>query len=70
MQIKANFVSCKTFDYKGKALNLVTCINENLGTFNFFVPVPLKLDYLKTITIEFDVSVVNQRLVLRFVGVR
>lgn len=70
MQIKANFVSSKTFTSNNRSLNLCTCINEDFGSFNFFVPTLIKLDYLKPVTIDFDVICINNKLLLKFVGLK
>lgn len=70
MQIKANFVSSRVIESQGRKLNLNTCISEGLGSFSFFSNQSLNFDYLKPITLEFDLTVYQSRLMLRFIGAK
>lgn len=70
MQLKANFVTSKIIESNGRKLNLITCLSEGLGSFSFFSNQPLNFDYLKPVTLEFDLTVYQSRLMLRFVGAK
>lgn len=70
LTIKANFVSSKSITSNGKILNLCCCINEELGSFNFFTPTALKLDYLKPVQLDFQISSMNSKLFLKFNGIK
>lgn len=70
MIIKANYLNCNTFKKDGKELHLITCANQELGTFNFFSKNALKLEYLKEVQLEFSLKVYNSRLALQLVSIK